>query len=638
MMMTISRTWRGFLALLLFMGCLDGSVAAPTAVAGATIRLPAEPTRVERFAAAELGRYLAAATGLKAVVVAGTAEAAPEGVVFWVGNLADDGRLDRAGFPLTRLGDARLVEDGVCLDGDGGQTLLVGRGGRGALNAVYSYLEQVVGCHWPEPGREFVPRLADWHPPQVHRTINPQFPWRGMANRAATKEYFRDVVDWLAKNRMNSFQLFPSLYAEYHPYLADAIADRGLLLDVGAHSREFFLPTKKYQPQHPEWFALEKGQRTNQLDYTNFDSVPAYVANVVAFLKQHPEIKIVSLWPNDGYGFNPMDSDKRNATDVLLAYANQVSEGIHDQVPDVRCEFLAYVTYTAAPLSTKPAPYVMPTFCEHYASIGARDHWHPITDDRAANGVLREELKKWIAMSTQVTEFSYYGDDCIKRYLYHPLEDVVVADCHYYHDIGVAGCFFLLTDSQAWWDNSATAYAYAQACWDTDATAGRIEADYYASLYGPAAEAMRRHAEAIKALYDISPAKGDPKGATLVGTIDIAGKDYAAVLQQYAAGIAAARRALADADALAGDAWVKERIRKLGAVTDYIDLWLQIQCGEQQLAREKSARLRAHVLALTDQVLKTEVVAVDDARVFRSAITAINAARGRVTAVICDQP
>jgi hypothetical protein len=611
-------------------------MAACDATPDVTIVLPPSPTRVEKFAAAELGKYLAAATGAKTTLADG---APPSGVVFFVGNLGGDpARLTQKGFPPAKLDDSPLVEDGIDIESDGRQTLLVGKGERGALNAVYTYLEDVIGCHWPEPEREFVPHLSNWTPQPVHRVVNPQFPWRGMANRGATKEYFLKVVDWLGKNRLNAFQIFPNLYANFHPYLADAIADRGLMLNVGAHSREFFLPTKKYQADHPEWFALEKGKRTNQLDYANFDSIPAYVAGVVAFLKQNPEIKIVSLWPNDGYGFNAMTAKDRNATDVLLTYINQLAAGIHAEVPDVQCEFLAYVVYTAAPLSTKPDPYVMPTFCEHYGSIGARDHWHPITDNRAANQRLREELVKWIACSKQVTEFSYYGDDCIKRYLYHPLEDVVVADCHYYRSIGLAGDFDLITASRGWWANSATTYAYARAMWDAGVTAEQIKADYYASLYGAAAGAMRRHAEEVEALYDISPAGNKPLSRTLVGAIDISGKDYPSVLAQYAAGIARAHRALAEAAALTPDLWIQGRIDKLQSDTDYLDLWFQIQCGEQHLSQARSAELKAHVLALIDQALKNEVVAVDDAKGWQSANQALHAAHNRVAAIVCDQP
>jgi hypothetical protein len=92
--------------------------------------------------------------------------------------------------------------DGVLIDDDGRQTILVGRGNRGPLAAVYTYLESVLGCHWPEPGQEFVPKRPDWKPSTIHLVVNPPFAWRGIAiHGACGKEYFALLVDWLAKNR-----------------------------------------------------------------------------------------------------------------------------------------------------------------------------------------------------------------------------------------------------------------------------------------------------------------------------------------------------------------------------------------------------------------------------------------------------
>jgi hypothetical protein len=632
-----------FLILLLLTGAMGGGISAraadvPKAPRQATIIVSSTPTRVERFAAWELSKYLAAATGIDATVVHG-APAAPAGLVFWVGARTGDDRLARDRFPLARLGDAKLIEDGVCIDGDDKQVLLVGQGERGALNAVYTYLESVVGCHWPEPGRDSIPHIPEWKPAKVRLVTNPQFAWRAWGNHGHhTKEDFLKIIDWQAKNRMNSFQLFPTPYSEDRDFVINAVLDRGLLPNIGGHSRDFFLSGKKYLPEHPDWFSFDEGKRTEQLNYANEASLPTYIANVVAFLKKYPEIKVVSLWPNDGYGFNLPEVPGKNGTDILLSYVNKLAAGIHAEVPEVQSEFLAYIMYTAAPLATRPEPYVMPTFCEHYGSFGARDHWHPITDDRAANKALRTELEKWVAMSTQVTEFSYYGAESIKHFLYHPIEDVMVADCHYYHKIGLAGNVVELSNPQIWWTSSATIYAYARAAWDGSLTADQIETDYYSSLYGPAAPAMRRHADELKALYDVSPAAQNEKGTNIVGTVDLTGKDYDAVLRQYAEGFARANAALAEALTLAKDDWTKERVRKLQSVTGYIDDWLQIQCGEQHLAQVKSAALKAHILALIDHALNLEVIAGEDAHAYGSATKELQRTRDRISAIATSAP
>jgi hypothetical protein len=629
---------RNFLHRTLFACVLLASPAAWGAVQEATIVLPPTPTRVEKFAAAELGKYLEAATGVKATVV--DASATTSGTVFFVGNLGDDqSRLTQAAFPVAKLGDAQLIEEGVCIDSDGQKTLLVGKGERGALNAVYTYLEAAIGCHWPEPEHEFVPKLADWSPKPVHLVVNPQLAWRGWAcHGPMTKEFCLKIEDWQAKNRMNSLQIFPGPYQDMHEFIINTTLDRGLLPNVGGHSRDFFLNGKKYIPDHPEWFAMDNGKRSEQLDYTNFDSLPTYTSNIVEYLKKYPEIKIVSLWPNDGYGFNPMTSKEKNATDVLLTYVNKLADGIHAEVPNVQCEFLAYIIYTSAPLATKPVANIIPTFCEHYASVGARDHWRPITDEVAANKALRDELIKWIGMSTQVTQFSYYGDDCIKRFLYHPLEDVMVSDCHYYKSVGMAGNFVILTNAMSWWSNAATFYAYARASWDASVTPEQIKSDYYTSLYGPAAKAMQAHADAVEALYQISPAKDDSHGGPGVGAVDIGTKNYDALLKQYADGVAVADEALDQALSATSEQWVKDRIAKLRSDTDYVSAWMQIQCGEQHMAKVKSAKLKQHLLDLIEETLKSDVMVNDDGKAYTSGNAELKRARDRLTALVTDKP
>ena len=104
----------------------------------------------------------------------------PDEPIIFVGSLDSD-IVDASGFPLAAEEKARALDDeGVCLKGDGRTVALVGKGPRGGLYAVYEFLEEFVGCHWPEPGREFVPRLSTLNL-NIDRTHNPAFAYRGVA-------------------------------------------------------------------------------------------------------------------------------------------------------------------------------------------------------------------------------------------------------------------------------------------------------------------------------------------------------------------------------------------------------------------------------------------------------------------------
>src|SRR5207253_2512122 len=89
------------------------------------------------------------------------------------------------------------------------------------------------------------------------------------------------------------------------PSALDGLLSRGLMPNIGGHSREYFYPAAKYLPGHPEYFALRNGTRqgASQLCYSNHDSIPEYAANVVTYLKANPEVRIIGLWPSDGRAF-----------------------------------------------------------------------------------------------------------------------------------------------------------------------------------------------------------------------------------------------------------------------------------------------------------------------------------------------
>lgn len=472
------------------------------AVKTARIVVGQNASRVDRFAAAELQRTLQASLGWKTTQSQGDADSAPAGAtVFYVGSL-DSGIEKTAGCPAIASDQiAALKDDGIILRGDGQRVVLVGRGPRGGLNAVYEFLEEQLAVHWPEPGRELIPQ---------HKSVtlrfdyqhNPAMYYRGIAlHGPCTDDFYRQVIDWQAKNRLNSLQFSCEVYDQLRPRILDSILDRGLAPKIGAHSRQYFYSTAKYFPQHSEHFALVKKERTGatQMCYSNHESVAEYANNVVSYLKDHPEIAVVGLWPSDGYGFCECEQCKAGSTtDVLLDYVNDVAERVQKQAPQVKVEFLSYIHYTVPPDKTKPHPNVVPTYCEYRS----RNHFHPITDERASNAKCRQQLEDWVKASNQATVYAYYADDIMKRFLYNPVQDVVMADLKYYHSIGAAGSSVLMMNPQSWWTNAPHLYAYARGSWDLTTSLDQINQDYFQSLYGSAAKPMSEHQEAVRAMFD----------------------------------------------------------------------------------------------------------------------------------------
>ena len=479
-----------------------GSNAVRESATAANIVVAPNASRIDKFAAAELKRYLASARGTKGSISESNG-ALSDGPVFYVGSL-ESGILDSTGFP--RIADEKiksLEDDGVCLKGDGKNVALVGQGPRGGLNAVYEFLEKQVGIRWPEPGREHIPN-PDSLELRVDHVHNPAFCHRGISlvrSLSNDESVLLPIIDWVAKNRLNTIQFSCETYDLVRPIILDSILDRGSMMKIGGHSRKYFYPGDKYFQQHPDHFALVNGKRTGetQLCYSDHASVAEYVNNIIGYLKARPEIGMIALWPSDGYGFCECERCKLGATtDILLDYINDASDRIHAQLPQIKVEFLSYIHYTMPPEKVKPRPYVVPTYCEYWS----RNQFHPITDDRASNEKCRRQLEQWVKSSHQATVYSYYADETMKRFLYNPVPDVVIADLQYYRGVGVAGNSVLMMYPQSWWVDGPHMYAYAKASWDSAATQHQISGDYFQSLYGPASSAMQAHQHAARALFD----------------------------------------------------------------------------------------------------------------------------------------
>lgn len=617
-----------------------GLPAAPaTNIQSANIVISAGASRIDRFAAAELRRCLTASLGWK-VTISEEKPASAAGPVFFVGSL-DSGTARLPGVPsIANEKIAGLEQDGICLKSDVGNVVLTGKGARGGLYAVYAFLEKTVGCHWPEPGREYLPKhdSLDLMIDEVH---NPAFQYRGVAlHGPCIPEYYNAIIDWLAKNRLNTVQFSCEVYDELRPKILNGLLDRGIIPKIGAHSRQYFYSSAKYFPLHPDHFAFVKGRRTGdtQLCYSNHASIAEYADNAIAYAQARPEIGLIGLWPSDGFGFCECDRCKSGqTTDILLDYVNGVSRRIHEQIPHVKLEFLSYIHYTAPPTTIKPLPYVVPTYCEY----SSRSQFHTITDERASNAKCRNQLESWVKQSVQATVYSYYADDVMKKFMYNAVSDVVVADLKFYRSIGVAGNSVLMMNPQSWWAHAPHMVAYAKASWDSAVKLKAIDEDYFNSLYGPAAKAMRAHQAAARALFDVKLGHGQTGEEVLVGfrIHKFNPTQEKSAQQQVNEAVARMRNCLAEAKAATADDYVLARIKILEQDAQLMGLIYGILNEAAGYKADKNDARKARVRDLIEQACANDVTRIDDIRggILKSLIPHVSSVLGPAEAAKYDR-
>ncbi len=471
-----------------------------TAAGGLPIVTGPEPSTTVRFAADELARYLGRITGTRFAVETTARVPAKALVVGRAAVLSLDPDFDRQ-----QLGDS-----GFIIRRSGGRVLIAGGSGRGTLYGVYAFLEKL-GCRWFAPNfnfygaasGEFVPKLSapsagDWN--IVER---PAFKWRKLyieEGWSHTAGNLRQMIDWMAKARMNVLDC-PIDYQHLHRTewdrwrlaLIPELRKRGILIEVGGHGYPNFLPQEKYFAQHPDWFGMVNGKRSSNpsvvFSTANPEAVRTFIANVEAYLRAHPEIDILDVWPPDGARWPdaPEDLALGTPSERQILLLNHLAAEIRPKFPKLRIQFIAYASYVAPPAKSRPDSRVLMDFCPIDRSFETPLY----ASGYAKNEEYFQDLQGWlngVIDPAHVTIYSY-----IAKYAWRSLPvlvpSLIVDEARRFHSMGVGG---LATYSEPgnWATFELDHYIVARALWNPDLDLKSELADYATRRYGPAAPAV----------------------------------------------------------------------------------------------------------------------------------------------------
>lgn len=204
------------------------------------IRRPENPKLWETTAVNELREYLARRTAGGKVTVGGNGS-----VTFHVGDTpfaAEKG-----------LSSASMKEEEWKIRSFGRDVVLNGGGYRGCLYAVYHFLEDFCGVRWWSEWEEDVPAPGDLALPRLDSSGKPYFMQRTI---------FREYTDLqsprhAARRRVNSNGI-TKIPAEFG-------GEMGYGPPHVSHTFEMYVPWQKYGKEHPEYFALHGGKRTDSV-------------------------------------------------------------------------------------------------------------------------------------------------------------------------------------------------------------------------------------------------------------------------------------------------------------------------------------------------------------------------------------
>jgi len=466
---------------------LAGSMAHALTIADGSqarmcIVLPADASAAEQTAAAELTTYLEKITGAELATMREDVPQ-PMGRI-----LVGPSQAAKALLP------ERLIEglgsDEFIIRTVGEDLLLVGGRPRGTLYAVYSFLEDDLGCRWLTwYGEESVPTRETLQVEDLDRRGTPALRVRDMTCHTNTTSDRELMKRFLVRNRMQGpdLRFTGDLTAYGGTSHAFAYPKDGWLV----HTLFHWVPPDQHFEAHPDWFSLSGEQRvkTRQLCFTN--------PGLRQFLTEAILARIGEADPAGTYSVSAMDwegafcqcpqcralAEKEGTPGApLFDYLAELGPAVKERYPQAHISTLAYRKgQSEAPPKTIKLP-------DNVIIIFA-----PIDDNFAApiehpsNASTLENLTNWRRATDHLWVWYYpntYGPAL-------PCGNLgrAASDFRLFKRIGVEGCYLehdapgvydsrRLSDIQTW--------LLTKLAWDPDRDLEALVKDFTDHYYGPA--------------------------------------------------------------------------------------------------------------------------------------------------------
>ncbi|HEO70650.1 MAG TPA: DUF4838 domain-containing protein, partial [Candidatus Hydrogenedentes bacterium] len=445
-------------------------------LSGYAIRVGVDPIPAETTAARELQDHIEQVTGCRLPIL-DDASSQGSGKWIYVGRCVG---VDEAlpGFAWDALG-----RDGIVMKTVGDDLILTGGRPRGALYAVYTFLEDVVGCRWWSSTASSIPKKPTLTVPQLDVVYTPQLIYR--------EAFYRDAFDgvFAARCKCNGhFERVPEEYGGHYEILG------------WCHTFNQLLPPSKYFAEHPEWYSEIDGQRVAeraQLCLTNDAMRAEFVKNALEWLRKSPDAGIISIAQNDCHGqcqcaaCRALEEKEGAASGPLIHFVNAVAEDIEREFPGVLVETLAYTYTREAPKRVKPRKNVIVRLCSIECSFA-----QPLATSEQ-NATFRRDMEAWSPIAYQLYVWDYVTN--FRNYLLpHPNMRVLAPNIRFFVEHKTIGLFEQGDSGCSCSDfPELRAWLLAHLMWDPSRDAGELIDEFLDGYYGSAAEPLRAYINII---------------------------------------------------------------------------------------------------------------------------------------------
>ncbi len=475
------------LAVLLFVtGCeqalKDEAVTiAQNGLAQAAIVIAQDAGEPEQHAAVELADFLGQITGARFDIlhwpVAGRSHliVGPKAAKLAARDFSTDG----------------LGPDGLIIRTVGNDLILAGGHPRGTLYAVYTFLEEQLGCRWWSSKVSTIPKKPTLRVGPLNVRRVPVLEFR--------EAFWFDAFDgdWAVRNKCNG-----------HAHRLDAKRGGRHIYEGHVHTFYRLIQPDKYFKDHPEWFSEINGKRTHkraQLCLTNEEMRTELVKNLKARLRENTAATIASVSQNDWRGncqcsrCAAVEKKEGSPAGLMLRFANAVAADIEEEFPHVAISTLAYQYTRTPPQYIKPRHNVIVRLCSIECSFST-----PLADER--NKKFRDDIVGWSKICNRLYIWDYTTN--FKHHIMpHPNLRVLGPNVKFFVAHNVKGVF----EQGAYTTNGAEmaelrAWVLAKLLWDPTRDGQELIDEFIDGYYGAAGPHIKAY---LKLTHDAVEASGD---------------------------------------------------------------------------------------------------------------------------------
>lgn len=431
-----------------------------------------------RHGAEELQTFLAQITGAKLPIVSDQTPMAAHEII-----LGDNAHLRQLG---VNVDFASLGPEGYVIQTIGERFVIAGGQLRGNLYGVYGLLEDHFGCRWFTPTVSRIPKLARLAGGPINDRQVPVLEYR--------EPYMCECFDaeWCARNRMNTS--FAKLEAKHGGKLQIASL---------AHTFNELVPPQKHYKQHPEYFSLIKGQRSDrdsQLCCTNPDVIRLCTEGIRELMRANRDSLVFSVSQNDCFGYcecpkcQEVARQEGSQMGSVLRLVNSVAEAVEKEFPDKIVQTLAYQWTRRPPLHTRPRPNVVVMLCSIECCFA-----HPLaTCDDEETKTFRADVEGWAKIAPRLWVWDYTTD--FREYMLpFPNHNVIGPNIQFFAAHNVKGIFEEDTyDTPQGELSELGGYVMAKCLWNPKCDANRAIGEFLEGYYGRAAGAIRNYLDLLR--------------------------------------------------------------------------------------------------------------------------------------------